>query len=537
MTPQETIPAIRPRASAPSIDTILKRPWARIVIPSLSDLFFLAAIVVLFMGPYGWTGLLSDGDAGWHIRTGEYILDHQTVPYQDLYSFSKPGAPWYAWEWGSDIIYGGVFRMGGLKGVVLLAGLLIAFFAVTLVRRTIRRGTNMFVSMLIAFLGVGGAALHFLARPHVFTLVLLSISMWLLEKDRDANHSTKAVWLLVPLTLAWTNLHGGFLVLVAVLGVAAAGAAIEALLQEGNLAEKNWSPAIRYAAIAAACAASSLVNPYGWGLHKHVVEYLRSDWIKNVVQEFQSPSFRNEGMFQFEALLFAGLIAAGSLIRRKRIVEGAWILFFAYLSLSSARHIPVFLAVTIPLIAAEVNDWWNWLSIGAGKNSLVGILNAMSRDLVPGFRRTSVWTFVAIAALIAINDPIKWPKDFPKELFPTEIVHANQARILNSRILTTDQWADYLIFVNPKQKVFMDGRSDFYGPEVGGQALDLFNGGWKWKQIMERYHFDLALLPVEQAATQLLKQDPDWQVLADDGKSILLALRRTAVPPTSISGP
>jgi hypothetical protein len=519
------------------MDSVLSKAWARMVIPSFSDLFFLAAMAFLFMGAYGWTGLLADGDAGWHIRTGEYILDHHSVPYQDLYSFSKPGSPWYAWEWGSDIIYASLFRAFGLKGVVLLAGLLIAFFATTLVRRTIRRGTHLFIAVLVALLGVGASTLHFLARPHVFTLVLLSISMWLLERDRDAGNSGKAVWWLVPISMVWTNLHGGFLILIALLGVAAAGAAVEALLTEGKLAEKNWTPAIRYAALAGASALVSLVNPYGWGLHKHVVEYLRSDWIRNVVQEFQSPSFRGEGMLQFEVLLFVGLMAAGSLLRRRRVVEGAWLLFCAYLSLSSARHIPVFLAVTVPLIATEINDWWDRLTEGSGKNSLPGILNAMSRDSIAGFRRTSILPFAVIAVLVAVNEPIQWPKDFPKELFPLQMVHAHESQILQSRILTTDQWADYLIFVNPKQKVFMDGRSDFYGKEIGTQLLDLSNGTWKWKQIMSKYNFDLALLPVELPLVQLLKQDPTWQVLADDGKSILLAPKVAPVLPTSILRP
>ena len=41
----------------------------------------------------GLAGTAAGCDAGWHIRTGEYILDHHAVPHQDLYSFSKPGHP------------------------------------------------------------------------------------------------------------------------------------------------------------------------------------------------------------------------------------------------------------------------------------------------------------------------------------------------------------------------------------------------------------------------------------------------------------
>ncbi|HLW75487.1 MAG TPA: hypothetical protein VKS01_00860, partial [Bryobacteraceae bacterium] len=76
MTSPEAIAAVRPRKSTtPSIESVLRKRWARLAIPSLSDLFFVAILGWVFMsGSAGWTGLLVDGDVGWHIRTGEYIL-------------------------------------------------------------------------------------------------------------------------------------------------------------------------------------------------------------------------------------------------------------------------------------------------------------------------------------------------------------------------------------------------------------------------------------------------------------------------------
>jgi hypothetical protein len=527
MTPPQTIAALRP--AAPTIDQVLSHRWARVLIPSLSDLFFLAALAWLFMGVYGWMGLLADGDLGWHIRTGEYILDHHTVPHQDLYSFSKPGSPWYAWEWLSDVIFGSLHRLAGLKGVVLTAGVVIALFATTLIRRMIWRGVNLLVAMLVALLGVGCSTVHFLARPHVFTLLLLSISIWIIEADRRRESSK--IWWLVPLLLVWTNLHGGFLVMIAALGVATVGETIEGYLI------RDWSRPIRYAVLTAACAAVSLVNPYGYGLHRHVLEYLRSDWIRNAVQEFQSPSFRSESMLQFEALLFAGLIAAGALLRRRQVVEGLWVLFFAYLSLSSVRHIPVFVTVTAPLIAAEVAGWWKAFTARAPKNSPAAILDQMATDLAPGFRRSSAWPALAVLTLVLTGAPFHWPQDFPAEIFPVGMIQAHEAEILHARLFTTDQWADYLIYRYPEQKVFIDGRSDFYGPEIGNQYLRLMDGGWDWRNVMEKNKFDVALLPVDNPLSQLLKQRPEWRVVADDGKGILLALRRTYLPPTGNPSP
>jgi len=506
------------------LENLLRNPWARLSIPSLSDLYFVAVMVWVCMsgGAAGWEALLADADIGWHIRTGQWILDHHAVPHHDLYSFSKPDAPWYAWEWGSDVIFGALHRSAGLKGVVLLAGVLIAIFAWTLLRRMVGRGVHLLWAMIVSLLGVGAASMHFLARPHLFTLLFLSISVWMIDIDRKqwSVRSALRLWLLVPLTLLWTNLHGGFLALIAVLGLTALGTAVEAWL-----GSRDFRHAARYTALAAACSAASLINPYGYHLHMHVAEYLRSDWIRNVIQEFQSPVFRNENVLQFEALMLIGLIAAGSLFKRCRIAEGLWIVYFAHMSLSSVRHVPIFVTVCAPVIASEISGWWRAWTNGARKSSLIGIVNQMSGDLAASFQRVSAWPLLLVGALAVMGAPIKWPKDFPAVMFPVKMIHEHQAQVLNTRVLTSDQWGDYLIYLNPRQKVYVDGRSDFYGPEVGNEYLRLTGGQWDWDQIMKKNGFTSVLLPTEVPLCQLLKRDPEWRVEEDSGKTILLVHR------------
>lgn len=476
-------------------------------------------------GAAGWEGLLADADIGWHIRTGQWILDHHAVPHQDLYSFSKAGATWYAWEWGSDVIYGGLHRMAGLKGVTLLAGVLIALFAWTLLRRMVGRGVHLLWAMVVSLLGVGAASIHFLARPHLFTLLFLSIAVWMIEIDRTeaSAKSARRLWLLVPLTIVWTNLHGGFLALIAVLGLTAVGIGVEAIVK--GTGKGNFQAAVRYLGLAAACSAASLINPYGYRLHMHVAEYLRSDWIRKTIQEFQSPIFRSENILQFEALMLIGLIATGLLLKRGRVVESLWIVYFAHMSLSSVRHVPIFVTVCSVAIASEISDWWRTWTGQAKKSSLLGIVNQMSRDLAPSFERASAWPFLLVGVLIAMGAPIKWPKDFPELIFPVKMIHEHSAQILNTRLLTTDQWGDYIIYLNPGQKVYIDGRSDFYGPEIGNEYLRLTGGQWDWEQIMKRNEFTTVLLPSELPICQLLKRDPEWKVEQDSGKTILLVRR------------
>jgi hypothetical protein len=272
-------------------------------------------------------------------------------------------------------------------------------------------------------------------------------------------------------------------------------------------------------------------------------------------------------MMQFEALLLVGLMVALALLQRRRVVEALWIVFWAHMALASARHVPVFITVAAPAVAYELSRWWTVWTGGAGKASLAGIVNQIAADSLAGFRRTSVWPALSVLALVLIGGPalpakngsassgtsndgptpahntlaaelaIRWPQDFPELLFPTKLVHDHAGLIDASRVFTTDQWGDYLIYTNPRRKVFVDGRSDFYGPEVGNEYLGMINGRWDWQQLFAKYEFNLALVPTESAIAQLLKLSPDWRGVEDDGKRILLVRGNPAVPTPENSHP
>ena len=456
-----------------------------------------------------------DGDTGWHIRTGEYILAHHAVPAQDLFSFSKAGQPWFAWEWLTDVLFAVLFKVGGLKAIVLFGGAMIAAFATIVLRYAVWRGANALIAACVCLLAVGGSSMHFLARPHLFTLLLLPACLWLVEADRRSN--TRLLWLLVPVTMLWANLHGGFLVFIACLVLLVAGSGVEALV-----GRPRWPSVRRYSVLLSGCSIATLFNPYGIGLHVHIVQYLRADWIKNLVQEFQAPTFRSEGQFQYELLLVGGLILAGLLLRKQRITEALWLLFLAHSSLTSLRHAPLYAAVAAPLIASELSTWWKTVASERKKSSVLHILHQLGEDLTPNFARNTVWPALVILALVFVDAPLKWPRDFPSEAFPIAMVHENAQLLESARLLTTDQWGDYIIFsFYPRQRVFIDGRSDFYGESLGTEYLHLLQGAYDWQTILSRWRFDAALLPVDWPLVQMLKLDPSWQVIKDDSHAIL----------------
>jgi hypothetical protein len=480
----------------------------RLLVPSHPDWLFAALIVWLFVAGSGWQVLLADGDTGWHIRTGEAILAARQAPHADPFSFTRPGAPWCAWEWLSDVLFALAWRAAGLKGVVLLAGAVIALSFTLLFRHMLARGSGFFVALATCLVAAGASGIHFLARPHVFTLLLLAVSLWLLGRDR--RKPCHAVWLLVPLTALWANLHPGFVALPLSIAVFAAAAALE----------RCWDLARRYAALAAACLAASLANPYGIGLHRHIVEYLGSDWIRQAVDEFQSPRFRSESSMHFEILLFGGLAAGASLVRRGRMGEAMLVVAWAHAALVSVRNVPLFAVAAAPILAAEASRCWSAWASRRPARSVAAILDGIGAGLASSARYTSVWPAVLLLVLVCL--PGHWPRDFPENKFPVGLIARQEGRIAGAHVFTSDQWGDYLLYrFGPRQAVFIDGRSDFYGPRIGDLYLRTAYGRGDWRGTLERYRIALVLAPKEWPLADLLGSSGGWRLVDQDGQAAL----------------
>src|SRR5438876_1027792 len=150
------------------------RRWYGILMPSLADLFFVSVIVWAFAaGAYGWHGLLQDGDVGTHIRIGDHILENRSVPTHDFLAYSKPGQEWYAFEWLTEVIFSFLHSLAGLKGVVLLSGVVITAAFTILLLHALWRGANVVIALALALMAVNASSVHFHARPHIFTLLFV----------------------------------------------------------------------------------------------------------------------------------------------------------------------------------------------------------------------------------------------------------------------------------------------------------------------------------------------------------------------------
>src|SRR4051794_28050425 len=145
-----------------------------------SQLLRLAAWIILYPIP-ALTALqpISEWDTGWHLRTGQWIAEHGSVPSTDPVSSYGQGKPWVAYSWLFGLLLHGLYEAFGLTGIlfyrIVLSLAVVVALHVLIARRESRFGVT------AGLVGAGVVALAPLLmgeRPWLFTILF---TIWTLD--------------------------------------------------------------------------------------------------------------------------------------------------------------------------------------------------------------------------------------------------------------------------------------------------------------------------------------------------------------------
>ena len=502
------------------------------LIPSLSDLAFLTPILVLFWCTPGVGWLLTDSDTGWHIRAGEWILKNGRVPATDLFSFTKAGQPWFAWEWLSDVLMAVVHGHSGLAGIVLVSLLVVGATSVCVYRNALDESGHRVVAIALTGLAMAASTIHWLARPHLVTPLFAVVFCWVLSRVERRANNEGLLSVLPPLTILWVNLHGGFFVGIVLLITYAIGAAAGEPVQ--GTRRNAWVRARKYLFIAVACAITSLLNPYGYRLHVHVAQYLGASFYLQRISEFQSIDFHSFTAAYFETLLVLAIAAAGWHLVAGRWVHVLLLLSWSHLALFSVRNIPIFAVVSAPGIGLAMREWLEYVGschplhwpgkIGANlaelETGLRIIANSHGRK---HWHLAPCLTVLAAALLLSHPGRVRaLHAEFDRNRFPADAATFISLKDSPVRLYSSWQWGGYLIYrLWPSVRVFDDGRTDFYGPAFVEDGLRVWNACPDWAAILARDRVNAALLPIDSALATVLRERSDWKLVYHDRVALL----------------
>ena len=519
------------------------------LLPSMEDFAFLLPIIFLFGRMDGVKTLLGDGDTGWHIRTGEWILANHHVPLTDLFSYTKPGQPWIAWEWLSEVVFAGLNAWGGLALVLLVSVLLIAITLVLLFRLA-RRKSNPLVAFLVLPLAIATSSVHWLARPHLFSLVFLVFFYSVLDDVRGGRiriFGIPRLALLPAATILWANLHAGFVIGIVLIACFAAGEVLKlGLAAENSCLTAERARAKAYFVTAFACLLASLLNPNFYQLHLHILRYVGDPYQSLHIVEFFSLSFHHPVALFFECLLALGLAAALWNIAQGSYTEAVLIVVWGHAALLAARNLPLFAIVATPIVAAALDRFFGrlpgwevapWLRRAAAR-FLALLEDTRKMESVPRWHLASALAVLILATLLyAPTPPSIFRAEYDPATYPAAAISVLE-REKPARIFTTAEWGGYLIYrLYPGIRVFIDGRSDFYGSKFGEKYLDVIKAHYNWRKVLGDAGVDTILLPPNTELCGALKATGDWRLAYDDGVALVFRAVRNERDNTVRDGP
>jgi hypothetical protein len=137
----------------------------------------------------------------------------------------------------------------------------------------------------------------------------------------------------------------------------------------------------------------------------------------------------------------------------------------------------------------------------------------------------------------ATRSAAKLRSEFDPKFYPAAAL-ATLRQDPTARIFTNDEWGDYLIYrLYPVHKVFVDGRSDFYGDAFEEKYIDVLNVKYSWEKILGSFGVDTILMPSNAPLAGALKESSRWQIVYDDGHALVFRSRtKTVGEPISVAG-
>lgn len=454
------------------------------------------------------TDRIQDNDVWWHIRTGELIVAHRAIPTADPFSFTCHGRPWFAHEWLSEVVIYEVFAHFSFIGLMLMqAALVSALFGVlyALVRSKLHHEPSALA--ITALCGLAGWQL-WSPRPQLFTYLLLGLLILLLQSRSQSAY----VWLVAPMFLLWSNLHGAWIFGFAVMTIF--------LVEEGIRAYRTGARrmARRDAAIWLCSIVGVMIGPSPLRKLTYPMQYFTGAIPTEQVMEFQSPNFRDPSALPFELLILALVLLL--YLGRRPMPLSQWILLGLtfHLSMSSVRHIPLFAIMAAPVAAMQVQ------AIVEPRSTTV------RRDLRES-RAFNLILLMLIPALLAARIP-KVNDEYhcvERGLFPDGACRylAEHPRIGHGRLLNTYNWGGYLIFrLYPKYLVSIDGRADVHRAHMMRDYEELEKLSPNWRSTLAKLDPDLILWPANKPLAVILRGDPAWRLVYRDDVALVFVRMR-----------
>jgi hypothetical protein len=464
--------------------------------PLLWSLYLLTASIAFKL----FNQLNTDYDLWFHLFVGREMFSSGVIGRYDAYSFTANGLPVINHEWLADLIMTAFFKLDQSIGLILWRWTMvlgIIFQCLNLIKaRTQNRLVQIIVFLVFAVVISKGIAF----RVHLFSYLFLLILLNMIYKARTKGQLPSVLSVSV-LFLFWANIHGAFILGLLVWAVYFA-------CDGFGFSEKRCTgvrhPKWHGLWVLLTPFIITLINPFGIGLWKFLMHELTNPVSGKYITEWQRFSFAPRE-FSFLLVFLCTWVMFFYNPKQRAAAETAMLMLASVMGFAAVRHTPLFVILALPGLAYHAN--------GA-----LATLLEKQRDQKPAPKSLVALFAVFFSAVSAVffyaGSPAKWSIQVNAEPLPYQSVAFIKANRLKGNLWVPLHWGGYALFhLYPDIKVSIDGRwAMLYPQQVMSDAMTFAyqGGGGRWRELLDYYNADFALIERENFAVAEMNKDPAW---------------------------
>jgi hypothetical protein len=367
-----------------------------------------------------------------------------------------------------------------------------------------------------------GSTFIFGTRPQLFTLLGLSLVLWVIDLVRIGRLGSSWFWVFPILTVAWVNLHGGVFTGIALMLLYATGDSLDRLRPGAPNGCLSVGGSRRLFLVSGASLLATAANPYGYFLWALPFQEALSGVNREYILEWMHPDLREPRFVLFGVLLAIGLPSLIWNRARPYVSECVLVLGTGFLGMLSIRHIPLFLVAATPVICRRL--WPALCRIPVGRALHVdfpGARSRLARSIVAGF---IVVVAVAAAANSSYARLTRIPANIERE-YPVKAIDFIKTHGLDRhRGLNEYRWGGYLIW--REVPVLIDGRANtLYDPRFLERYFRVYALEEPLEPFLRELRVEYALIRSSHGWGSVFAAHPDWAEAYRDDHAIVFVAR------------
>ena len=468
------------------------------------DIAILLLLPLVLSGLRNREGMLGDPDIWWHLANARILCESHHFIQIEPYSFTVAGQRWVDPEWLSELPYWFGFKTWGLVGIYFFAWLGVSLNVLFVYWRSYKTAKNAAVALWISALGFVLMWVNANARTILFGYLAMSAELAILEAVERGHR--RILWLLPPLFCIWINLHGSWIIGVALLVLYIASGLFN--VNAGIFQQKAFAAEQRNRLLLVFIASLALlfVNPYGWRLVWNPFDMAFNQTL-NIANVIEWQPLNLDWIVGKAALIAIGLTVFANAMHSRswKIYEMAFIFFAWFAAFDHARFTFLAAVVITPMLAADMARSF----FPVANEKTIPLMNGL---VAAGILGVIVWYFPTVPMLEA---------GLKKE-FPLQTIASVQP---SWRTLNEEHIGGMMDFQG--KPTFIDTRWDTF--EHHGVMSDYLNVFRIQNplSVLDKYRIDHVLIRKDAPLAYVLERTARWTVIrsesAADGQYELFA--------------